>query len=464
MKFHIKITVFSFLIIMLSLGFGGFLIVRATYVSELDIHVTSAIENNTFLSTIYYSIATNNLGTYTKDSDYLLKEFQAISNNGQVFIGTRDDIKFFDNNAFANKLKTNEQGNQLIMVHNIPYLQVITKMNIEGRDIYLENLVDLSKIYNLRNENYHSYCLFLIFMSIFAAFMIALFSIHITKPLNKLKETSKNIASGTFGERIPTTNKVMQSPEFISLARDFNNMADKIENYIKELKDYNHRQEDFIAKLTHELKTPLTSIIGYSDILRTGDMEPSKRYELANYIYKEGKRLEGLSQHLLQLILLKKETFPLKQYASKTFFRELRQSLRPLIHQYQIHLVLKITDATILIEPILLKSLLYNLIDNSCKASQKGDEIIVTGILMKGCYQITVQDFGKGIPKESIDKVTTPFYMVDKARTRKQGGAGIGLALCNEIAKIHHSNLIIDSVYQKGTKISFTVEVMKNED
>lgn len=119
MKFSFKITIFSFLIIILSLGLGGFLIIYSTFTSELDINLNTAISNNQFLSTIYFSIANNNLGTYTKDTAYLLKEFQTISNNYQVFIGDKKDIKYYDQNNFINQLKTNEQGSQIIEVENI---------------------------------------------------------------------------------------------------------------------------------------------------------------------------------------------------------------------------------------------------------------------------------------------------------------------------------------------------------
>ncbi len=462
MKFSFKIAIFAFVVILFSLGLGGFLIINSCFHNELDINLNATIENNKYLSTIYYSIANNNLGTYTEDTTYLLKEFQSISNNGQVFIGEVKDIKYYDENGFANKLKKNEQGSQIIRDEETRYIQVITKLNIDKKDIYIESLTDISKIYDLRDKNYKTYYFFLIVISFICSVITYLFSIHITKPLEKLKHTSNLIANGNLSERIPTTYKEMKSEEFVSLANDFNNMAGKLENYINELQDYSNRQDEFIARFTHELKTPLTSIIGYSDILRTYDIDPNKKYELASYIYKEGKRLEDLSHHLLQLILLKKDDFTLKRENIKLLFKDIKSAVTPLLQKYKIEMMLEIEDAYILVEATLFKSLLYNLIDNACKASKPNSKIRIMGKRIKKRYQITVQDFGKGIPKESIDKVIIPFYMVDKSRARKQGGAGIGLALCNEIAKIHHSSLNIDSIYGKFTKISFDVEVEDN--
>ena len=172
----------------------------------------------------------------------------------------------------------------------------------------------------------------------------------------------------------------MKSPELVALATDFNNMTNRVEDYIKELEDYNERQENFISRFTHELKTPLTSIIGYADILRTYDIEPKKRYELANYIFKEGKRLEDLSFHLLNLIILKQDKFPFKTYNSKQLFRELTQTLAILLKKYSINLEFNIEEVNIFIEPVLLKSLLYNLVDNACKASEENNKIIISEI------------------------------------------------------------------------------------
>lgn len=464
MKFRFRITIFYFTIVMISLGIGGFLIIYSTFTTEFDLNLKSSLDNNKFLSTIYYSIynLADRDGPF-ESQRYLLSELQTISNNGQVFIGEESEIQYFEDSLFARDLENMEQGSQIIVKGNKTYLQVISKLIIEEKELYIENLVDISRIYELRDQNYQFYCIFLIVISIFSSVVIAVFSIYVTKPMLKLRDTSNLIAEGNLGTRNPTSLKIMKSPEFVNLAISFNKMADKLEGYIDELKDYTKRQDDFIARFTHELKTPLTSIIGYAQWLRTYDMEPRRRFELVNYIYKEGKRLEDLSQNLLQLILLKQEHFDLKTYQTKVFFEQLKKRLQILFEKYRVELCLEIEDATILIEPVLLESLLYNLIDNACKASLTGQEIIVSGKVISGRYQIKVIDFGIGIPDDSVSKVTLPFYMVDKSRARKQGGAGIGLALCKEIASIHGSRLCIESKYQKGTIISFNVEVIQSE-
>lgn len=191
-------------------------------------------------------------------------------------------------------------------------------------------------------------------------------------------------------------------------------------------------------------------------------MEPKKRHEMANYIYKEGKRLEELSFHLLKLILLKNDDFELIEYNSKKLFRELERSTVFLTNKYEVEVKYEIDDAILYIEPILIKSLLYNLVDNACKATVDDKTILIKGKNKGNKYKICVVDHGKGIDKENLSKVTDPFFMEDKSRARSLGGAGLGLSLCKEIAAIHESELDIKSKVGSGTSISFKVG-LKNE-
>ena len=113
---------------------------------------------------------------------------------------------------------------------------------------------------------------------------------------------------------------------------------------------------------------------------------------------------------------------------------------------------------SVICEPSLLKTLIINLMDNGCKASEKGSRVTVVGKREQGFYVIQVIDHGMGIPEDEIKKITEPFYMVDKSRARKQGGTGLGLALCSKIALIHGTSLEITSQLGKGTTVSFKLK------
>ena len=122
------------------------------------------------------------------------------------------------------------------------------------------------------------------------------------------------------------------------------------------------------------------------------------------------------------------------------------------------HFVYQPDNDIIYVEVNLIKTVLVNLIDNACKASEPGSQIIVRGISFAEGYRFEVQDEGIGIPQKEQRKITKAFYMVDKSRSRSRNGAGLGLALCAEILRIHHSELMIESELGKGSCIGFVLE------
>lgn len=111
-------------------------------------------------------------------------------------------------------------------------------------------------------------------------------------------------------------------------------------------------------------------------------------------------------------------------------------------------------DLTLGMDRELFKSLLYNLLDNGRKASERGGQVVLAARKVDGQAEILVRDYGRGIPEEELDKVCQPFYMVDKSRSRKAGGAGLGLALCREIVSVHGGTMDIDSRLGEGTLVT----------
>ena len=238
-------------------------------------------------------------------------------------------------------------------------------------------------------------------------------------------------------------------------------MAESMEHHVEELKEEARRRDDFVGNFTHELKTPLTSVIGYSDMLRSYNLPEEKKRECAELIYKEGKRLESLSINLLSLIVLKNEGVKYEKLSAALLLEDVKKVLKFLLEKYGVTLKISSEDCIVLGEPSLVKTLIYNLVDNGAKASEPQDEIEILGAVEGDKYRITVRDKGRGIPKDEIEKIREPFYMVDKSRARRQGGAGLGLALCAELSRLHEGELRIESVENKGTDVSFTLPVFK---
>lgn len=213
------------------------------------------------------------------------------------------------------------------------------------------------------------------------------------------------------------------------------------------------RREEFIASFAHELKTPITAIIGYADMIRSMDLPPKQRFTAAGYIFSEGKRLEALSLKLLDLILAGRQELDMREYECGYFLREVAAVTLPSIRDSGMELNIFGDRGNVILEGDLFKTLMINLVDNARKASRKGQKIDLFGKREDGGYAFYVRDYGRGIAPEELNKITEAFYMVDKSRARAQNGAGIGLALCQKIAEVHGTALEYNSESGKGTTV-----------
>ncbi len=227
----------------------------------------------------------------------------------------------------------------------------------------------------------------------------------------------------------------------------------ELEAAISNLEDVANRREEFIASFAHELKTPLTAIIGYADMIRSKEMSPKSRFTAAGYIFSEGKRLEALSLKLMDIIVAGKQGFDRKQFEVGYFIRSIAAVTVPSLSNDGITLDMRWEPGEIKVEPDLFKTLMINLVDNARKASKKNDIIELFGKAEADGYSLYVRDHGRGMKKEELSKITEPFYMIDKSRSRAQNGAGLGLALCQRIAELHGTALQYESEPGQGTTV-----------
>ncbi|MDR2889960.1 MAG: HAMP domain-containing histidine kinase, partial [Lachnospiraceae bacterium] len=232
------------------------------------------------------------------------------------------------------------------------------------------------------------------------------------------------------------------------------------EDNIIKLEEELQAREEFVGAFAHELKTPLTSIIGYADMLRSRKLDEEKSFMSANYIYTEGKRLEAMSFRLLDIIVTKRGEVDLQMIPAELFFVYLRDMFgadATMTYRFRHE------PAMVRAESNLIKTVLVNLVDNARKASEVGGVIVVEGYWTESGYCFAVRDRGVGIPEEEQMKITQAFYMVDKSRARSKNGAGLGLALCAEILRQHESRLKIASIPGESTTISFVLAAEEQE-
>ncbi len=321
------------------------------------------------------------------------------------------------------------------------------------------------------------------------------FSAVLTKPIKRLIAVTKKIADGNYRERIAATG----SDEVGQLAADFNRMAAAVEEKVQKLSENARQKEDFVANFAHELKTPLTSIIGYADRIYKRELPRAEQRQAAYYIWNEGMRLEALSLKLMDLTVLSHGEFSLQQMEAEGLLRELSADVAFFMEEKQISFSCEAKQASVAVEYDLFKTLFLNLVDNAAKAGAAhirvtgrvestagetsagraaalessrvipGDSRVIPGdsrVIPDSSrmfaapkeeaarrYVIAVEDDGSGIPAGELNRITEAFYMVDKSRSRKLHGAGIGLALCEQIARIHGSELEFESDGKSGTRV-----------
>ena len=289
---------------------------------------------------------------------------------------------------------------------------------------------------------------------VLAGGLVLLLCRRMTRPLEQLEQASRQIAAGAYSQR----TAIHGSDEIASLSRSFDEMAQAVEGTVQTLQQNARQKDDFVAAFTHELKTPMTSIIGYADVLRTMQTDPEEQREAAQAIVQEGRRLETLSYKLLALLGLNEEKIELGPVPLG--------DLWPRLHAACPEVCLRTpqTAPTVRGDADLLLDLLCNLVQNAARASAPGAPVLVLCGQSADAVILTVADRGCGIPPELISRVTEPFYMVDKSRARRQGGSGLGLALCQRIAVAHDGTLKIESEPGKGTRVSVTLPLWKEAD
>ncbi len=306
-----------------------------------------------------------------------------------------------------------------------------------GETLYLQAAHDISGLYAMRQSQQNTYLRVFAVMAVLCAGASYTVSRLLTAPLVGLSRASRAIASGEFSSRTP----VRSEDEIGAVSQDFNLMAEQMEKTVWELHQAVERQERFVGSFAHEMKTPMTSLIGYAELLQSGTLTPAEQTEAAGYVYSESKRLSNLSRKLLELLVVKEQDLPLAEVAPEDMLRALADHLKPLLAKRNISISCACQPGTCRLEPDLAWSLLLNLADNAQKAMDRGGELRFESKMLSDGVRFRVLDTGTGIPEEALAHLTEAFYRVDKARSRQQGGFGLGLALCQEIAAFHHGSI-----------------------
>lgn len=326
-------------------------------------------------------------------------------------------------------------------------------MEIGSRTYVVRTVHDVSGLYEEKAEQYGVFRTISFVLMAICCVTTLVISWLFLRPVRRLSAAADAISDGDYEVEIP----VRGQDEISSLSKDFNQMAKKVKESMHEVEEHTRRQQRFTDNFAHELKTPLTSMIGYADMIRSKKLTDEQRIVYADRIVREGKRLEAMSMKLMELIVLKKQDFRLREVSVNAFFENIEETISHILEEKGIAFSVEAEEAAVRIEPDLMKTVVLNLIDNARKAVGGQGRIELTGKRVETAYHICVQDNGCGMEKSEVTKVTEAFYMADKARSRAGGGAGLGLFLCKEIVELHHGALRIDSRPGEGTTVTVTI-------
>ena len=304
-----------------------------------------------------------------------------------------------------------------------------------------------------------------LFPAVIVSFLIALgisvifsrrFAYSVTKPLQDISKEMLKVR-GDYGELHFDQYKY---PEINVIADTTMKMSRNVKDYLSRIEKEKQIRQEFFSNASHELKTPITSIQGYAELLESGMIvDEEMKADFARRIKKEAENMTGLINDILMISRLeaKDAEVVFSQVRISVLLDDILDSLKPLAAQSQVFIHSDCQPISIEANPQQMKELLNNLITNAVKYNRPGGQVWIQ-IREKGdAMLIRVRDNGMGIPEDSLDRIFERFYRVDKGRSRKQGGTGLGLSIVKHIVSFYQGTIRVSSELDKGSE--FVVEL-----
>jgi len=271
---------------------------------------------------------------------------------------------------------------------------------------------------------------------------------RLTQPLRTLTHAAGELAAGNLGRRV----SVKSRDETGELAQSFNGMAETIERQIADLTEAAQARQRFIDGLAHEMRTPLTAIHGYAQYLAGANTTEDERLSALFTIEKESARLAEVSDKLLTLARLRHDKPVLRDVGLKTLFEELLTAFAQTAAERGVTLHADAGGTVWRSDGTLLYMLFSNLVQNALRACRPGGSVSLAATEQRA----VVRDDGCGMAEQTLLHIAEPFYRADAARSRREGGAGLGLSVCARIAERLGLSLSFESAPEKGTAVTVT--------
>lgn len=289
-----------------------------------------------------------------------------------------------------------------------------------------------------------------------SSFVSGRFAQSVSKPLTDIAREMAKMN----GDYTDLSFEEYRYPELNVIAKTTTQMSRHVKEYLEKLEQEKQIRQEFFSNASHELKTPITSISGYTELLESGMVtDPAQQKDFLQRIKKETANMISLINDILMISRLEaKET---KAAASEVrmslVLEDVLSSMKPLAAEAEVFVIPRCETFSVTADPQQMKELLGNLVSNAIKYNQPGGKVWVDITQEQGEMVIRVKDTGVGIPEEDLSKIFVRFYRVDKGRSKKLGGSGLGLSIVKHIVQFYDGTIKVDSEPGRGTE--FTVRL-----
>ena len=297
-----------------------------------------------------------------------------------------------------------------------------------------------------------------LFLALYVLFLLGLLLLYLTvlRPLKKITVGTQKYAEGDLDYNIPVTSE----DEMGQLASSLNYMSN-------ELNKTNEYERNFIANVSHDFRSPLTSIKGYVEAMLDGTIPPEMQGKYLHTVLSETERLTKLTNSILALNEMDRSKMSLSfsDFDVNAVIRDTAAAFEAICRPRQISIRLTLTEEQLFVSADLgkIQQVLYNLLDNAIKFSKDNQSIEVESDVRYDKVFITVRDHGIGIPRDAMNKIWERFYKTDMSRGKERKGNGLGLAIVKEIINQHEQNITCISTEGVGTEFVFSLDPAARE-
>ena len=373
MRFRVKITLCMVSLMSILLGIGGSALISYSFNTSLSQEKTNAKKS--------YRIVLNTLSILNERSSWSAEEdipdiFEQLSSTNSwtiVQLSSSSAILYEDGDYLEQLIDLSSQVDETHCAYQVLsisdedleyYLQISGVFSLGNELLYLDLAYDISSIYESNQTMLQSYRWIFLIMLLTCALLSWLLAWFLTRPLSQLSRTSRQIANGDYNCR----SHISSNDEIGQLSEDFDKMADHLVYHINQIQEAMEQQNLFVGNFTHELKTPMTSIIGYADLLRGHNLSEEDQSEAVQYIYSEGKRLERLSMTLLDIFSLGENDISFSPASPSALIHNLADHYSASYLRQGILIRMDCEEGICMLEPDLFSSLIVNIIENARRA------------------------------------------------------------------------------------------------